>query len=219
MSAAASHSHSKAESEHRPSLQIKVPKYAPRGISGSDFLAFFDSSSSSATSAAAAAASSSSSAASKSSQLIVDVRDSDSAGGHLKGAKNVPHDHFESEVDAFVKQVSSSGTATRVIFICQYGKERSPAAAAAFLSHWQSQIEEGKEPPEVCYVKGGFTGILSEAVSFSATGAISLTGKFAGLFEAFDSSAWIGVKDPTNIKPFVAISKKDVDSAYVLLKK
>lgn len=201
MSAAA---HSKSESEHRPSLQIKVPKYAPRGISGSDFLAFFDSSSSA--------------SSSKSSQLLVDVRDSDLAGGHLKGAKNIPHSHFESEVDAFVKQVASAGTSTRVIFICQYGKERSPAAAAAFLSHWQSQ-EEGKEPPEVCYVKGGFTEILNEAATFSSTGAVSLTGTYSGLFEGFDTHAWIGVKDPAQVKPFVAIYKKDVDSAYVLLKK
>ncbi|ETV99261.1 hypothetical protein, variant 3 [Aphanomyces invadans] len=53
----------------------------------------------------------------KSAVRIVDVRDVDFAGGHIRGAINVPEEHFhdDDEVDNFVEEMKSVPT---VIFHC-----------------------------------------------------------------------------------------------------
>ncbi|KAG5177681.1 Rhodanese-like domain-containing protein [Tribonema minus] len=91
---------------------------------------------------------------------VVDVRDTDFSGGHIKGALNRPVDLFEDidDVDQFIKTLASQGK-QKVVFHCMLSQVRGPMCAQRFLSRAPVVAEsEGTSPPEVYVLQGGFKG-------------------------------------------------------------
>ena len=62
--------------------------------------------------------------------LVVDVRDYDYTGGHIKGAVNITADEFsqDEDVDALVQKVRAGGH-ERVVFHCMLSQQRGPFCA------------------------------------------------------------------------------------------
>eukprot|EP00611_Tribonema_gayanum_P008002 TRINITY_DN1746_c0_g1_i1.p3 TRINITY_DN1746_c0_g1~~TRINITY_DN1746_c0_g1_i1.p3 ORF type:complete len:101 (+),score=28.03 TRINITY_DN1746_c0_g1_i1:202-504(+) len=63
---------------------------------------------------------------------VVDVRDTDFSGGHIKGALNRPVDLFEDidDVDEFIKTLASQGK-QKVVFHCMLSQEASALHAVS----------------------------------------------------------------------------------------
>lgn len=129
---------------------------------------------------------------SKKGLLIVDVREEDFKGGHIKNALHIPYSQFHSNpgIDAaedenepappskpaapsmlpdLVKRVTDQQL-THIVFYCMYSHERSPASAEAFLSalHLAS-------PPSVYVIEGGFHSFINGLVTIAPSCTVTST--------------------------------------------
>ncbi|RQM26592.1 hypothetical protein B5M09_003010 [Aphanomyces astaci] len=86
---------------------------------------------------------------------IVDVRDGDFAGGHIRGAINVPEEHFhdDDDVDNFVDEMKTVPT---IIFHCMMSQVRGPFCAHRFQSRVNAVLEHAAIKPKVLVLTGGF---------------------------------------------------------------
>ncbi|RHY25057.1 hypothetical protein DYB25_001325 [Aphanomyces astaci] len=104
---------------------------------------------------------------------IVDVRDGDFAGGHIRGAINVPEEHFQDDddVDNFVDEMKTVPT---IIFHCMMrcallhpvscshpplilcSQVRGPFCAHRFQSRVNAVLEHAAIKPKVLVLTGGF---------------------------------------------------------------
>ncbi|CUM62829.1 uncharacterized protein PRCAT00000387001 [Priceomyces carsonii] len=90
---------------------------------------------------------------------VVDVRDSDYVGGHLKGCYHYPAGDFESQLPE-LKQRLYNNHIDDVVFHCALSQSRGPSSALKFLR----SLEDTIDPDEVQYfedlnvwlLKGGF---------------------------------------------------------------
>mmetsp|Transcript_7406 Transcript_7406/g.10930 ORF Transcript_7406/g.10930 Transcript_7406/m.10930 type:complete len:127 (-) Transcript_7406:2204-2584(-) len=84
--------------------------------------------------------------------LIIDVRESDFAGGNIKGAINMPAFEFKL---ASMKKLCDIGEKKNIdtfVFHCMYSQSRGPATASSFTRYTQKQ---GKSY-EILVLKGGW---------------------------------------------------------------
>ncbi|KAJ3119703.1 hypothetical protein HK098_005224 [Nowakowskiella sp. JEL0407] len=82
--------------------------------------------------------------------LIVDVRDEDFIGGHIKGARNIPiQTILDSRNNEFL--VSELKDIPKVIFHCALSQVRGPKAALTY-----SRLTENNESQEIFVLRGGF---------------------------------------------------------------
>ena len=79
---------------------------------------------------------------------VIDVRDSDHAGGHIAGSTHVPSAQLEARVGALARALAGQ---RRVVFHCMFSRERGPRAAERFLAE-----ARGGEGQEVLVLEGGF---------------------------------------------------------------
>ncbi|KAJ4300095.1 Cdc25 phosphatase Ibp1 [Collariella sp. IMI 366227] len=100
---------------------------------------------------------------------IIDVRDDDYIGGHIKGAQNVPSRTLDAMLPTLVRQLRDKET---VVFHCALSQQRGPAAALRYLRERERVIaavegsaegsgEEGKQAPKeqkVFVLDQGFVG-------------------------------------------------------------
>ncbi|KJZ77840.1 hypothetical protein HIM_03017 [Hirsutella minnesotensis 3608] len=61
---------------------------------------------------------------------IVDVRDDDYIGGHIKGSMNVPSRQLDARMATLVRQLKDKKT---VVFHCALSQQRGPGAALQYL--------------------------------------------------------------------------------------
>ncbi|AEO66542.1 3c7ad95b-f98b-4964-b576-3ca261563a6c [Thermothielavioides terrestris] len=61
---------------------------------------------------------------------IIDVRDDDYIGGHIKGSQHVPSRTLDAMMPALVRQLQDKET---VVFHCALSQQRGPAAALRYL--------------------------------------------------------------------------------------
>jgi rhodanese-related sulfurtransferase len=104
-----------------------------------------------------------------SSVAIIDVRDSDHIGGHIKSSTWVPSNELDARIPELIRL---HGDKDKIVFHCTLSQQRGPSAALKFaraLSDKQQKegkeknksgegpgsIDAGKEP-EVCVLEGGF---------------------------------------------------------------
>jgi len=129
---------------------------------------------------------------SKKGVLIVDVREEDFKGGHIKNALHISYSQFHSNpgIDAaedenepappskpatssmlpdLVKRVADQKL-THIVFYCMYSHERSPASAEAFMSalHLSS-------PPSVYVLEGGFHSFINRLTIITPSCTVSST--------------------------------------------
>jgi len=61
---------------------------------------------------------------------IIDVRDDDHIGGHIKGSTNVPSSTLDYKIPELVRKLQAKDT---VIFHCALSQQRGPSAALRYL--------------------------------------------------------------------------------------
>lgn len=106
---------------------------------------------------------------------IIDVRDGDHIGGHIKGSRWVPSHKFEEWLPTLLRQLEDTKT---VVFHCALSKQRGPSAALRYIREREARLgeqsveapagtgtqqppagEEDKKAPvvqKVCVLRGGF---------------------------------------------------------------
>lgn len=103
---------------------------------------------------------------------IIDVRDSDHIGGHIKGSTWVPSSQLDYKTPELVRELKGKDV---VVFHCALSQQRGPSAALRYLREKErlegvkekngEKSEEGSAPSEegekkeqkVYVLKGGFT--------------------------------------------------------------
>ncbi|XP_014555607.1 hypothetical protein COCVIDRAFT_101931 [Bipolaris victoriae FI3] len=100
------------------------------------------------------------------STAIIDVRDSDHIGGHIRGSTWVPSSDLDFKLPELLRTLQDKET---VVFHCALSQQRGPSAALRYLREKErvegsggveSKGEEGKEggkKQKVVVLKGGFT--------------------------------------------------------------
>ncbi|EFN57375.1 hypothetical protein CHLNCDRAFT_142765 [Chlorella variabilis] len=84
--------------------------------------------------------------------LVIDVRDSDFAGGHIRGAVNIAAETFcdDNRVDELVALCQGMDT---VVLHCFLSQQRGPFCAQRLAERME---EAGGAHPEVCVMAGGW---------------------------------------------------------------
>ncbi|OMP88995.1 CDC25-like phosphatase YCH1 [Diplodia seriata] len=86
---------------------------------------------------------------------VIDVRDSDFFGGHIRGCTNVPTSALDYKLPELVRQLKGTPT---VVFYCALSQQRGPSAALRYLRERGRLLgDDGHgEGQEVCVLEGGF---------------------------------------------------------------
>jgi Cdc25 family phosphatase len=98
---------------------------------------------------------------------IIDVRDEDFVGGHIKGAINSPSEDLEDddELEALVGKVclgKRRNKCSKVVFHCMKSQERGPTCARRFANKLSLLMDEETEEnsdnklPTIFVLQGGF---------------------------------------------------------------
>ncbi|KAK4150150.1 arsenate reductase 2.1 [Chaetomidium leptoderma] len=72
---------------------------------------------------------------------IIDVRDDDHIGGHIKGSQNVPSRTLEAMLPTLVRQLQDKET---VVFHCALSQQRGPAAALRYIRERERLLAANK---------------------------------------------------------------------------
>ncbi|TKW48664.1 CDC25-like phosphatase YCH1 [Colletotrichum tanaceti] len=105
-------------------------------------------------------------AAANPSVAVVDVRDDDYIGGHIKGAINMPSRSLEATMPTLIRRLQGKKT---VVFHCALSQQRGPSAALRYLRERERTLASKKSPgtaeepadaePQTVYVLDrGFVG-------------------------------------------------------------
>lgn len=82
---------------------------------------------------------------------IVDVRDYDHIGGHIKNSIHFPSNKFNENIDKLLKSLSSSND---IVFHCALSQQRGPSSAMKFLRSVPN--DEYLNNKNIWILKGGF---------------------------------------------------------------
>ncbi|GMF11602.1 unnamed protein product [Phytophthora lilii] len=87
--------------------------------------------------------------------IIIDVRDTDYAGGHIRSAINIPEENFmdDDDVDALVEKYKDEDA---IVFHCMMSQVRGPSCAKRFKARMEIVLEEAKHKPRVLILHGGY---------------------------------------------------------------
>ncbi|CAG7562708.1 unnamed protein product [Fusarium equiseti] len=89
---------------------------------------------------------------------VIDVRDNDYIGGHIKGSQNIPAHTLEAMMPTLVRRLKDKKT---VVFHCALSQQRGPSAALKYLRErdglLRSMGEEAKNQ-DVYILERGFSG-------------------------------------------------------------
>lgn len=86
---------------------------------------------------------------------VIDVRDSDYIGGHIRGCQNVPTATHDYRIPELVRTLKDKDT---VVFHCALSQQRGPSSALKYLrerERLQGKDAEGKQ--KVYVLDGGFS--------------------------------------------------------------
>ncbi|KAH6632106.1 Rhodanese-like domain-containing protein [Chaetomium tenue] len=96
---------------------------------------------------------------------IIDVRDDDYIGGHIKGSLNIPSRTLDAMLPTLVRQLQNKQT---VVFHCALSQQRGPAAALRYLRERERVVGdaaaaaegkgEGGKEQKVFVLDRGFVG-------------------------------------------------------------
>ncbi|KAI5459750.1 Rhodanese-like domain-containing protein [Mariannaea sp. PMI_226] len=92
---------------------------------------------------------------------VIDVRDSDYIGGHIKGGTNIPTHTLDAMMPTLVRKLKDKKT---VVFHCLLSQQRGPGAALQYLRERDGLLKAMGEDPkgehgqEVVVLDKGFLG-------------------------------------------------------------
>ncbi|QOU18380.1 hypothetical protein BRETT_000106 [Brettanomyces bruxellensis] len=96
--------------------------------------------------------------------LIIDVRDSDYVGGHIKGSKNIPSAQVKHELPNIYDTLKEINCKS-IVFHCTLSQQRGPSSAMMLLRYLNAVIESSKSSSDeikfaksinVYVLRGGF---------------------------------------------------------------
>jgi rhodanese-related sulfurtransferase len=87
---------------------------------------------------------------------VIDVRDSDHIGGHIRSSTWVPSDQLPTKLPELVRTLADKDM---VVFHCALSQVRGPSAALKYVRERQRLLgkESGNQEQRVCVLEGGFT--------------------------------------------------------------
>ncbi|TDH65075.1 uncharacterized protein CCR75_006056 [Bremia lactucae] len=87
--------------------------------------------------------------------VIIDVRDTDYAGGHIRSAVNIPEEFFmdNDRVDVLVDKYKDKDL---IVFHCMMSQIRGPSCAKRFKSRMDVVLDGAKLKPRVLILHGGY---------------------------------------------------------------
>lgn len=91
---------------------------------------------------------------------IIDVRDSDHVGGHIKGSTWIPSSSLDYRIPELIRNMKDKD---RVIFHCALSQQRGPSAALRYMRERERLLgkeqedSSGQRPQEIAVLDGGFT--------------------------------------------------------------
>lgn len=100
--------------------------------------------------------------ANDSSLAVIDVRDSDYIGGHIKGCHNVPTNTLDYKIPELIRTLQDKDT---VIFHCALSQQRGPSAALRYLREQRRKAQDGESKQQVYVLDRGFVGWQEKRVS------------------------------------------------------
>ncbi|KAK4199227.1 Rhodanese-like domain-containing protein [Triangularia verruculosa] len=80
-----------------------------------------------------------------SSIAIVDVRDDDYIGGHIRGAVNFPSQTLDATLPTLIRKLEDKET---VVFHCALSQQRGPSAALKYLREKERLAKLAQQPQE-----------------------------------------------------------------------
>ncbi|KYK61372.1 hypothetical protein DCS_02514 [Drechmeria coniospora] len=86
---------------------------------------------------------------------VIDVRDDDFIGGHIKGATNVPSAQLDVMMPTLLRKLADKRT---VIFHCALSQQRGPTAALRYLRERERLAVGGEPKQDVFVLDRGFHG-------------------------------------------------------------
>ncbi|CAF3463177.1 hypothetical protein SNK03_011643 [Fusarium graminearum] len=92
---------------------------------------------------------------------VIDVRDNDYIGGHIKGSTNVPAHTLDSMMPTLVRRLKDKKT---VVFHCALSQQRGPSAALKYLRERDGLLcsmgedPKGESGQDVFILDQGFSG-------------------------------------------------------------
>ncbi|CAH2355569.1 CDC25-like phosphatase Ych1p [[Candida] railenensis] len=119
---------------------------------------------------------------------VVDVRDNDFEGGHIKGALNFPSETFNESLPELHKKVKETD-AKDIVFHCMSSKNRGTRTTIAYLDFINSLPESERklyESKNVWVLKGGFVQWQKDF------------GKDKQVTEDFDEDLWRKIEEEQN---------------------
>mmetsp|Transcript_11345 Transcript_11345/g.30575 ORF Transcript_11345/g.30575 Transcript_11345/m.30575 type:complete len:143 (-) Transcript_11345:35-463(-) len=113
---------------------------------------------------------------------VVDVRDSDFEGGHIRGAVNLPSIKLQGSPDALDAFVASLAGKSALVVHCMLSQVRGPASARLI----RAALKQCKHPaPRVYILRDGFEGFLYRFAKTEPS-----------LFIGLESDVWPFLDDP-----------------------
>lgn len=96
---------------------------------------------------------------------VVDVRDDDHLGGHIKSSVHVPSLSLDHRIPEIVRTMAAKET---VVFHCALSQQRGPAAALRYVREREKKMKKGKVekdagPPRIGIRNGAVQKISSQA--------------------------------------------------------
>lgn len=89
---------------------------------------------------------------------VVDVRDEDRLGGHIKVSHHIPSMTFMRNPSAYVERFKSKEA---VVFHCMYSQQRGPRAARAFATAIPLIMAATETFPSIYILDGGFQKFIN----------------------------------------------------------
>lgn len=98
--------------------------------------------------------------------VIIDVRDSDYAGGHIVESVHIPYSSFRDEqLPLLLNRMRENGQDTAV-FHCMLSQQRGPSAAMKFMHYLNEELARSTNQSEIEFIenikirilRGGFSG-------------------------------------------------------------
>lgn len=109
---------------------------------------------------------------------VIDVRDEDHVGGHIKGSQNIPSTTLDYRMPELVRTLKDK---EKVVFHCALSQQRGPSAARMYLREQNKsgsrvgESEDGASNQEVFILEGGFTQWQQKQASLLNTEELLLT--------------------------------------------
>ncbi|KAI0566535.1 rhodanese-like protein [Gracilaria domingensis] len=91
--------------------------------------------------------------------VVIDVREDDRVGGHIKSSIHVPAPDLRRDPSRYLKCINGADT---VVFHCMYSQLRGPTCAVRFWYALDAARKEGRlqTVPEVVILEGGFAAFV-----------------------------------------------------------